>query len=85
MTTQPYAEEPHLEIQRALAQARREGATNATITLDRPSKTATLEDNRNGQEPYSRTFNINTHPATISFSQLASEIREHPGPQDIAE
>ena len=83
MTTQLYAEEPHLEIQRALAQARREGATNATITLDRPSNTATLEDNRNGQELHSRTFNINTHPAIVSFSQLASEIREHPAPEGI--
>ena len=76
-------EEPHLEIQRALAQARREGATKAIITMDRPSKTATLEDNRNGQELHSRTFNINSHPATVSFSQLANEIREHPAPEGL--
>ena len=83
MSTQHYVEQPHLEIQRALAQARREGATNATITLDRSSKTATLEDNRNSQELHSRTFNINTHPATASFSQLASDIREHPTPEGM--
>ena len=83
MSTQHYVEQPHLEIQRALAEARREGATKATITLDRPSKTATLEDNRNGQELHSRTFSINTHPATVSFSQLANEIREHPAPEGL--
>ena len=83
MSTQHYVEQPHLEIQRALAEARREGATKATITLDRPSNTATLQDNRYGEEPCTHTFNINTHPATVSFSQLASEIREHPAPEGM--
>ena len=83
MTTLPYVQNPHLTIQRALTQAHREGATKATITLNHTSKLATLQDNRNGDETHTQTFNINTHPTDGHYFQTTSSIRDHPAPEGM--
>ena len=83
MSTQHYVEYPHLEIQRALVEARRQGATKATITMDHPSKTATLQDNPHGEEPCTHTFNINPHQTRRHFSETDSNIRDHPAPEGL--
>ena len=83
----PYAEKPHLDIERHLAQARRERATEATVTLDQGRRVAVVEDNRPGKpgngEKYTKTFNTRIHPSTGYQWQTHQMLRGHIVPPSL--
>ena len=83
MNAQVYAETPHLEIQKALAEARRQGAANAAITFDNDRRQAILEDDRNGPEPHTQTFNTNIHPAAGFQWDTEQRLRNHIAPAGL--
>ena len=83
MNPQPYAQDSHLDIQLALAEARREGATQATVAFNHSTKSAVVTDNRNPGGPHSRTINTNIHPASGYQWEPASKTRDHLAPKGL--
>lgn len=83
-TSTPYAKDPHLDIQRALLDARHHGATKAWLTFDDHSHTAALDDNRNGDDPLHRqVFNTNIHPSEGYHWQTQQAMRHHIAPRGL--
>ena len=70
-------------IQRALAEARRQGATQAVITLDQPSSKIVLEDDRNGPSPHVATFAADLQSATRDHWNIMDRMRRHPAPEGL--
>ena len=83
MTTPVYADNPHIDVELALAEARRQGATKATITLDAGKENITIADNRNGEACYIQGFNNKLHPSKGSPWQTEFRLREHITPHGL--
>ena len=83
MNKEPYAQNPHLEIQAALHEARRQGATEATLTFDNAARQATLEDNRNPGQTHRLTFSTNLHPANGYQWDTEHRLRNHVAPRGL--
>ena len=84
MTSRPYAQDPHIQIELALAEARRQGATKATVTFHEYDREATLSDNRNQDADHVQTFNTNIHPATGYQWQTESRLSSHIAPHGLS-
>ena len=84
MNEEPYAQNPHLEIQAALHEARRQGATEATLTFDNAARQATLEDNRNPGQTHRLTFSTNLHPANGYQWDTEQRLRNHVAPRGLS-
>lgn len=76
MTPAEYATHPHLEIERALAQSKLDGAKSATVTLHQAERYATLEDDLGNV----RLFNTNIHPSQGHQHITWTSLRNHPAP-----
>ena len=68
---------PHLRVQRALANARTAGATEATLTIHPGNRTATLDDNRNPGVLHSETFDMELPGRAASQWDPHYRLRRH--------
>ena len=73
--------EPHRNIQRALLEARRAGATRATVTHEGAS--AKMEDDRPGQSPYVQHFDTRTHPSEGPQWYTGVHMESHIAPEGL--
>ena len=74
---------PHLRVQRALANARAAGATEATLTIHPENSTATLDDNRNAAMPHSETFDMELPGRAASQWDPHHKLRQHVVPAGL--
>ena len=84
MTPQPYVTDPHFNVQKALAEARRQGATTARIHFSSKTRHAVMEDNWNGEGTvHHQTFNTNVHPSTGHQWDTNRYMRAHLSPPGL--
>ena len=83
MTALPTAPNAHLQIEKALAEARRQGAVKAVITLDQPSNQVTLQDDRPAPQPHTETLDVDLSPAGHYIFPLMDHIRSHLLPEGL--